>query len=166
MVMIPFTCLLEHIILMAMMRFGLPVPVIVPNQRGERVVELAGKPAILQSRLPGKHPTNPTISQCASRRRSPMKAGQTLLLPFPAANRDPKQFDRPDEVIIDRPNNKHVAFGMGIHRCVGMHLARMELRVALEELLKRIPSFRLAGETTWSRGPIRGPRSLPLEFDV
>ena len=96
----------------------------------------------------------------------PMKAGQTLLLPFPAANRDPKQFDRPDEVIIDRPNNKHVAFGMGIHRCVGMHLARMELRVALEELLKRIPSFRLAGETTWSRGPIRGPRSLPLAFDV
>ena len=96
----------------------------------------------------------------------PMKAGQTLLLPFPAANRDPKQFDRPDEVVIDRPNNKHVAFGMGIHRCVGMHLARMELRVALEELLKRIPSFRLAGETTWSRGPIRGPRTLPLAFDV
>ena len=96
----------------------------------------------------------------------PMKAGQTLLLPFPAANRDPKQFDRPDEVIIDRPNNKHVAFGMGIHRCVGMHLARMELRVALAELLKRVPVFRLAGETTWSRGPIRGPRTLPLAFDV
>ena len=94
----------------------------------------------------------------------PMKAGQMLLLPFPAANRDPKQFDRPDEVILDRPDaHRHAAFGMGIHRCVGMHLARMEITVALEELLKRIPNFALAGETTWSRGSIRGPRSLPLK---
>ncbi len=94
----------------------------------------------------------------------PMKAGEMLLLPFPAANRDPEQFERPDEVILDRENNKHVAFGMGIHRCVGMHLARMEIRVALEELLKRIPDFEPAGETTWSLGSIRGPRKLPLKF--
>lgn len=94
----------------------------------------------------------------------PMKAGEMLLLPFPAANRDPAKFDRPDEMILDRENNKHVAFGMGIHRCVGMHLARMEIRVALEELLKRIPNFEPAGETTWSLGSIRGPRQLPLKF--
>ena len=94
----------------------------------------------------------------------PMKAGDMLLLPFPAANRDPEQFERPDEVILDREDNKHVAFGMGIHRCVGMHLARMEIRVALEELLKRIPDFEPAGETTWSLGSIRGPRKLPLKF--
>ena len=93
-----------------------------------------------------------------------MKAGEMLLLPFPAANRDPAKFDRPDEMILDRENNKHVAFGMGIHRCVGMHLARMEIRVALEELLKRIPNFEPAGETTWSLGSIRGPRQLPLKF--
>ena len=95
----------------------------------------------------------------------PMKAGQMLLLPFPAANRDPKQFDRPDEVIIDRPDaHRHAAFGMGIHRCVGMHLARMEITVALEELLKRVPNFEFAGDTTWSRGAIRGPRALPLKI--
>lgn len=96
----------------------------------------------------------------------PMKAGEMLLLPFPAANRDPEKFERPNEVIIDREKNNHAAFGMGIHRCVGMHLARMELAVALEELLKRIPDFRLNGKTTWSQGAIRGPRSLPIAFDA
>ncbi len=93
----------------------------------------------------------------------PMKAGQMLMLPFPAANRDPEVFERPDEVVLDRENShRHAAFGIGIHRCIGMHLARMELTVAIEQLLKRVPDFRLNGETTWSRGAIRGPRSLPL----
>src|SRR6266571_9398099 len=61
-----------------------------------------------------------------------MKADDWILLSFPAANRDPAQFDRAGEVIIDREVNRHAAFGLGIHRCVGSHLARMELRVALE----------------------------------
>ncbi len=96
-----------------------------------------------------------------------MKAGEMLLLPFPAANRDPAMFENPNEVILDRENShRHAAFGMGIHRCIGMHLARMELTVAIEQLLKRIPDFRLDGATTWSRGAIRGPRSLPLAFDL
>jgi cytochrome P450 len=95
----------------------------------------------------------------------PMKAGEMLMLPFPAANRDPAMFERPDDVILDREDaHRHAAFGMGIHRCIGMHLARMELTVAITRLLERIPDFRLAGETTWSRGAIRGPRSLPLAF--
>lgn len=93
----------------------------------------------------------------------PFKAGETLLLPFPAANRDPAQFARPNDVIIDRENaHRHAAFGMGIHRCVGMHLARAEIRTALEVLLSRMPHFELAGDVTWARGPIRGPRVLPL----
>ena len=57
----------------------------------------------------------------------PMKKGDWLLLPFPAANRDPAVFDRADEVIIDRAENRHAAFGLGIHRCIGSNLARMEL---------------------------------------
>lgn len=93
----------------------------------------------------------------------PFKAGETLLLPFPAANRDPEQFDRPNEVIIDRENaHRHAAFGMGIHRCIGMHLARAEIRTALDALLARVPDFELAGDVQWARGPIRGPRLLPL----
>jgi cytochrome P450 len=95
-----------------------------------------------------------------------MKAEDWILLSFPAANRDAAQFDRADEVIIDREVNRHAAFGLGIHRCVGSHLARMELRVALEVWLERIPQFSLADPAgvKWSTGQIRGPRALPLRI--
>ena len=95
-----------------------------------------------------------------------MKADDWILLSFPAANRDPGQFDQADEVVIDREVNRHSAFGLGIHRCVGSHLARMELRVALEVWLDRIPEFSLANpaEVAWSTGQIRGPRALPLRI--
>jgi hypothetical protein len=97
-------------------------------------------------------------------RGSDMKADDWILLSFPAANRDPAQFDRAGEVVIDREVNRHAAFGLGIHRCVGSHLARMELRVALEVWLERIPEFSLADPAAveWSAGQIRGPRALPL----
>lgn len=94
----------------------------------------------------------------------PMKAGEWVLLSFPAANRDPEAFERADEVVIDREVNRHAAFGLGIHRCAGSNLARMELRVALEVWLERFGSFALADPdaVTWSGGQVRGPRSLPL----
>jgi cytochrome P450 len=93
-----------------------------------------------------------------------MKADDWILLSFPAANRDPVQFDRAGEVVIDRQVNRHAAFGLGIHRCLGSHLARMELRVALEVWLERIGAFTLADPDAvrWSAGQIRGPRALPL----
>jgi len=95
-----------------------------------------------------------------------MKAEDWILLSFPAANRDPAQFDHAGEVVIDREINRHAAFGLGIHRCVGSHLARMELRVALEVWLERIPWFTLADPSgvIWSAGQIRGPRTLPLRI--
>jgi cytochrome P450 len=95
-----------------------------------------------------------------------MKADDWILLSFPAANRDPAQFDRAGEVVIDREVNRHAAFGLGIHRCLGSHLARMELRVALEAWLAQIPVFSLAepSAVTWSTGQIRGPRTLPLQI--
>jgi cytochrome P450 len=95
-----------------------------------------------------------------------MKADDWILLSFPAANRDPAQFDRAGEVVIDREVNRHAAFGLGIHRCVGSHLARLELRVALEVWLARIPEFTLAdpAAVTWAAGQIRGPRTLPLRI--
>jgi cytochrome P450 len=96
----------------------------------------------------------------------PMKAGDKVLLNFPAANRDPAAFEDAGRVVLDRQLNRHVAFGSGIHRCAGSNLARMELRVALEEWLKRIPEFRLAdgAEITWAGGQIRGPRQIPVVF--
>jgi cytochrome P450 len=95
-----------------------------------------------------------------------MKADDWVLLSFPAANRDPEHVERADEVVIDREVNKHAAFGLGIHRCVGSHLARMELRIALEVWLERVPEFSLAdpAAVAWSTGQIRGPRSLPLRI--
>ncbi len=95
-----------------------------------------------------------------------MKADDWILLSFPAANRDPAQFDRAGEVVIDREVNRHAAFGLGIHRCLGSHLARMELRVALEAWLERIPEFTPADPAAviWSAGQIRGPRTLPLRI--
>jgi hypothetical protein len=95
-----------------------------------------------------------------------MKEGEWLLLPFPAANRDPEFFPEPDEVRIDRVENRHAAFGLGIHRCIGSNLARMELRVALEEWLRRYPDFELTDPTkvSWSAGQVRGPRTLPVRI--
>lgn len=96
----------------------------------------------------------------------PFKEKQMVLLSFPAANRDPAVFPDPDRVIIDRTENRHAAFGLGIHRCIGSNLARMEITVALQEWLKRIPEFSLApgAEVTWSEGTVRGPRKLPIVF--
>ena len=96
----------------------------------------------------------------------PMREGDPLLLPFPAANRDPAAFDRPDEVLIDREHNRHFAFGVGIHRCLGSNLARLEVTVAVQRLLARIPEFSLADPdaVTWSTGQVRGPRTLPITF--
>jgi len=93
-----------------------------------------------------------------------MRAGDRVLLSFPAANRDPDAFPDADEVLIDRVDNRHVAFGVGIHRCAGSNLARMELRVALEEWLAQVPEFRLEDDTqvTWAGGQVRGPRSVPV----
>jgi cytochrome P450 len=95
----------------------------------------------------------------------PMKKDEWVLLPFPAANLDPAEFENADQVIIDRAENRHAAFGLGIHRCLGSNLARLELHVAVEEFIKRFPDFELAhGEegVVWSVGQIRGPRQLPV----
>jgi cytochrome P450 len=96
----------------------------------------------------------------------PIKAGDKVLMNFPGANRDPNVFEHPDEVILDRAHNRHVAFGAGIHRCAGSNLARMEMRVGIETWIDRIPEFRLAdgGEVTWAGGQVRGPRQVPVVF--
>src|SRR5215467_1563561 len=101
-----------------------------------------------------------TISGC------PVKPGNMVLLSFPAANRDPAVFPDANKVVIDRRENRHAAFGLGIHRCVGSNLARMEMTVAIEEWLRRIPDFHLdpAGKVAWSEGTVRGPRQLPILF--
>jgi cytochrome P450 len=63
------------------------------------------------------------------------------LLAYGAANRDPALFPDPDRIVLDRAENRHAAFDLGIHRCIGSNLARMEIRVAVEELLGKFPDF-------------------------
>jgi hypothetical protein len=94
----------------------------------------------------------------------PMHEGDRVLMNFPAANRDPSVFADPDKVILDRPKNPHIAFGVGIHRCAGSNLARMEMRVAIQEWLARIPEFRLENPSavTWAGGQVRGPRTMSV----
>jgi len=95
-----------------------------------------------------------------------LSPGDWLLLPFPAANRDPEVFEDADKVILDRKVNRHAAFGLGIHRCVGSNLARLEMKVAIGEFMRRIPDFELRDDTEvrWSTGQIRGPRELPIRI--
>jgi cytochrome P450 len=94
----------------------------------------------------------------------PVRPGEQMLLTFPAANHDPDAFERADEFIIDREKNRHVAFGLGIHRCLGSNLARLELTVAIQEWLRAFPDYTLDPEhaTSWANGQIRGPRTLPV----
>ncbi len=93
-----------------------------------------------------------------------MAPGDSVLMSFPLACRDPEVFDRPDEVVIDRQRNRHAAFGLGIHRCLGSNLARLEMHVAIETWLRHLPEFHLdpSAPTTWSEGQIRGPMTVPI----
>ncbi len=94
----------------------------------------------------------------------PIPEGSKVLMNFPAANRDPRVFENPDHVDFGREKNPHIAFGVGIHRCAGSNLARMEMKVSIEEWLKRIPDFRLENPdaVTWAGGQVRGPRKMSL----
>jgi cytochrome P450 len=94
----------------------------------------------------------------------PVRAGEQVLVTFPAANHDPLAFEDPHEFRIDRAENRHVAFGLGIHRCLGSNLARLEMHIAFHEWVRAFPNFGLdmSEETTWTNGQIRGPRNIPV----
>ena len=81
-----------------------------------------------------------------------------------AANRDPERFSEPDRLLLDRPDNRHGAFGYGIHFCLGAALARLEGRVALEETLKRFPEWEVdhAGAERLHTSTVRGYTKVPI----
>jgi cytochrome P450 len=94
-----------------------------------------------------------------------VRAGDPVLLLVAAANRDSAEYDQPDEIDIDRPQVRHLSFGYGAHYCIGVHLARLELRVALEELLRRVRDVHITdAEIRYDSGTSRGPVQLNLEF--
>ncbi|MBF6064103.1 cytochrome P450 [Nocardia terpenica] len=97
-----------------------------------------------------------------------VRAGESVFVNTQAANRDERIFDRSEELVLTRENNPHMAFGHGVHHCLGAQLARVELQVALGTLLHRFPTLRLAvplEEVPWKTGLlVRGPKSLPVSW--
>jgi cytochrome P450 len=98
----------------------------------------------------------------------PLKAGSMLMLRFAAANRDPARFENPDMFDVERKNaNSHIAFGRGIHMCVGNMLSRKEMAVAFDELLKRLDRIAIPDEAALTYPPnrlLRGLSALPITF--
>ena len=82
------------------------------------------------------------------------------MLVFGAGNRDPDVYEHPDEIVVDRENNRHLAFGGGIHRCLGSNLGRRELVIALEEFLRAVGDFSLANPSEQWHGV--GPLTLRI----
>ncbi|MFE5739108.1 cytochrome P450 [Streptomyces celluloflavus] len=98
----------------------------------------------------------------------PIRAGDVVHVSYLAANRDPQMYERPNELDLERGTPNHMAFGYGTHHCLGSHLARMELQVAIGTLLNRFPDLRLAvpeDEIDWNTGSIwRYPTALPVAW--
>jgi cytochrome P450 len=96
-----------------------------------------------------------------------MKQGEMAVLFLPAANLDPAEFPRPERFDTDRENKAHIAFGTGAHRCLGSHLARIELQVLYEEMIDRLPEFRIdrSMPLQFHGGPVWGPDELHLRWN-
>jgi cytochrome P450 len=96
-----------------------------------------------------------------------IKAGDRVFISMAAANRDPQEFDRPNEIVLDRFPNRHMGFGLGAHRCVGSHVGRAQWAVVMEEVLRRMGDYRVAREDVVryrSVAVVYGYRAVPCEF--
>ena len=94
-------------------------------------------------------------------------AGKLVLTMIGSANRDPRQFPGADQFDITRDPNPHLAFGHGLHFCLGAPLARLEARIALADLLERLMDFRPASDEPWEPRQglhVHGPARLPIRF--
>lgn len=97
-----------------------------------------------------------------------IRKGQAVMAIMAAANRDPERFPDPDRLILDRSDNKHLAFGWSSHFCFGAPLARMEGQIAFETILRRLPNLEVApGPLTWrNNSGLRGLTALPVSFSI
>ena len=98
--------------------------------------------------------TDTTLSGC------PLRDGDRVFLLWASGNRDPRAFDRPEEVVLDRHPNHHLGFGAGPHRCVGSHAGKLMVKIALQELLPWLGDYRISDELGWVGGETRGLRHL------
>lgn len=142
-----------------------------PEQRQALIDDPAAIPTAVEECLRWVSPVinmNRTATRDVDLHGETIREGDQMLLMFASANRDGSVFDRPDVFDVTRDPNPHVAFGFGTHFCLGAQLARLEIRVMLEELLPRLRHLRLApGETVVRTRSsfIRGIPSMRVEFD-
>jgi cytochrome P450 len=108
-----------------------------------------------------------TVTRDATLNGVALHQGDQVMVHFASANRDEQQFEKADQLDFGRTRNPHLAFGMGIHRCIGSNLARLQIAIGFEELFKRVTNLRMEeGETIrYSPGVSRGPERLVLRFD-
>jgi len=138
----------------------------------EQCAKLRANPALIQGSVeellrfdgPVQRTGRTVASESVELGGATLKQGDPVVAFLAAANRDPAQFASPDDLDITRPDNQHLAFGAGIHYCVGAPLARVEAQIAINTLLRRFPTLALQEETpTWRETAIiRGLTSLPL----
>jgi cytochrome P450 family 142 subfamily A polypeptide 1 len=141
-----------------------------PDQRDRLLAEPGLVPSAVEESLRWVSPIL-NMARTATRdvevRGQMIRAGEQLLLMYASANRDEEVFEEPGRFLVDRSPNPHVAFGFGTHFCLGASLARLEVRVVLEEVLRRLPDIAVAPGTRVERTPssfIRGVSRLPVEF--
>jgi cytochrome P450 len=98
----------------------------------------------------------------------PLHPGDRVAIHYASANRDAERFEHPDELDFDRPRNPHAAFGLGPHRCIGLHFARMQIEIGFEELLARITNIRVPADehVESATGIVLTHTYLPIEFDI
>jgi len=121
---------------------------------------------LVESRVAGKGAGScrRSLTTCM---RSSVKAGDSLCLLYPSANRDAEFFEDPDSFRIDRSPNHHVGFGIGEYFCLGANLARVEIRVALEKLIPRIEHLELAGPMDRVQSSfLGGVKRMPIRFEA
>jgi cytochrome P450 len=106
-----------------------------------------------------------TSTETYTLRGKTIRPGDHLMMAYPSANRDDEAFERPFSFIADRNPNRHVGFGFGIHACIGMYLAKIEMVIFFRELLARVNSIALTGEPAWIETSfLGGVKRLPISF--
>ncbi len=109
-----------------------------------------------------------TVTRDTTLNGCPLKAGDRIALHFASANRDESRFPDAASLRFDRQRNPHAAFGLGVHRCIGLHFARLQIEIAFVTLLSRLTNFRVAAgdHVEMAKGVVLTPERLPVEFDV
>jgi pimeloyl-[acyl-carrier protein] synthase len=144
-------------------------------RKPEQLARLRDEPALLPSGVeellryesPSQH-TGRIAREDVQIGGKTIRKGQAVMAIMAAANRDPERFPEPDELVLDRADNKHLAFGWSAHFCFGAPLARMEAQIAFETILRRLPNLQLApAPLSWrDNSGLRGLTALPVTFSA